>query len=191
MSMDNFDLKSYLINNPLLEEEGKLKLPSTYTPERDKEYLKIAQRQIQDYIEGGSEGDLDLYDTPITSLPDNLKVGGGLDLDNTPITTLPDNLKVGGSLWLENTRITSLPNNLKVGGNIYLNRSQITSLPNNLEVGGFLGLENTPITSLPNNLKVGGNLYLRNTPISEKYTEEEIRKMIEEKGGSVRGAIYL
>ena len=88
-----------------------ISLPSTYTPDRDKEYEKIIQRQIQDYIKGGSKGDLDLYDTPITSLPDNLKVGGFIDL--------------------------------------------------------------------------------RNTPISKKYTKEEIRKMIEEKGGFVGEAIYL
>jgi hypothetical protein len=40
--------------------------------------------------------DLDLSYTPITTLPDNLTVGGGLYLSNTSITTLPDNLKVGG-----------------------------------------------------------------------------------------------
>jgi len=32
------------------------------------------------------EGDLDLRDTEITSLPDNLKVGGFLDLENTPLS---------------------------------------------------------------------------------------------------------
>ena len=43
---------------------------------------------------------------------------------------------------------------------------------------GNLDLRNTPITSLPNNLKVGGSLYLGSTPISQKYSEEEIRKMV-------------
>ena len=149
--MDNFDLKSYLTNNPLLEEEGKLKLPSTYTPDRDKEYKKVLQRQIQDYIEGGGKGSLYLYNAPITSLPDNLKVGGTL----------------------------------------YLNKTPITSLPDNLEVDKGLNLSNTQITSLPHNLKVGRSLWLKNTPISKKYTKEEIRKMIEGKGGSVGGGIYL
>ena len=63
-----------------------ISLPSTYTPDRDKEYLKIIQRQIQDYIKGGSKGNLDLDSTPITSLPDNLtKVGGWLWLNDTPL----------------------------------------------------------------------------------------------------------
>jgi hypothetical protein len=60
-----------------------------------------------------------------------------------------------------------------------------------LEVGGYLNIEHTKIISLPNNLKVEGGLYLQDTPLSEKYTEREIRKMIEDKGGYVQGDIYL
>ena len=168
--MDNFDLKLYLKNNPLLTEG--IDLPSTYGPEREKEYEKVLQRQIQDYIEGGSEGHLNLYNTPITSLPDNLtRVGGDLYLEDTLITSLPDNLEVSGYLSLNNTQITSLPNNLKVGGDLYLN--------------------NTPIASLPDNLEVGRDLWLSNTPLSQKYTRKEIRKMIEDKGGYVKEGIYL
>ena len=47
-------------------------------------------------------GSLDLEDcTGVTSLPDNLTVGGWLDLRGTSITSLPDNLTVGGYLDLE------------------------------------------------------------------------------------------
>ncbi|MFP9482766.1 hypothetical protein AB6D47_14755, partial [Pectobacterium brasiliense] len=61
------------------------------------------------------EGDLSLLGgTGITSLPDNLSVGGSLDLRGTGITSLPDNLSVGGSLYLRGTGITSLPDNLSV-----------------------------------------------------------------------------
>ena len=199
--------------------------------ERAKNYLISIQKRIQQYIKDGSKGDLNLSNTPITSLPDNLKVGGNLSLHNTPITSLPDNLTVGGYLILSNTKITSLPNNLKVGGYLNLYNTPITSLPDNLTVGGNLNLPNTPITSLPNNLKVEGYLYLyntkitslpdnltvggdldlsnapitslpdnltvrgdlflRDTPLSEKYTEDEIREMIEDKGGYVQGEIYF
>jgi hypothetical protein len=62
---------------------------------------------------------LDLNNTKITSLPDNLTVNGGLDLTNTKITSLPDNLTVNGWLSLSNTKITSLPDNLTVEGKIY------------------------------------------------------------------------
>ncbi|HPI81825.1 MAG TPA: hypothetical protein PK122_01130 [Candidatus Paceibacterota bacterium] len=111
-------------------------------------------------------GDLYLRNTQITSLPDNLTVGRWLDLNNTPITSLPDNLSVGGSLYLSNTSITSLPDNLTVGGNLDLNNTPITSLPDNLTVEGWLDLSNTPITSLPDNLTVEGWLDLNNTPIT-------------------------
>jgi hypothetical protein len=102
-----------------------------------------------------------------------------------------DELNVSGNLDLNNTKITSLPDNFYVSGSVYLNSSNITSLPNNLKVGDSLYLSNTKITSLPNNLKVGGYLILNNTPISEKYTEEEIKKMIEDKGGFVKETNFL
>ena len=80
-----------------------------------------------------------------------------------------------------------LPNNLKVGGSLYLNNTPITSLPDNLEVGGHLNLSNTKITSLPDNLEVGGYLNLYNTQLSQKYTEEDIKKMVP----GVKGKVYI
>ncbi len=89
---------------------------------------------------------LDLQGTKITSLPNNLTVGGWLDLGGTQITSLPDNLIVGGGLNLRGTRITSLPDNLTVGGGLDLQGTKITSLPDNLTVGGGLDLQGTKIT---------------------------------------------
>jgi hypothetical protein len=54
-----------------------------------------------------------------------------------------------------------------------------------------LDLENTKITSLPDNLTVGRSLNLINTPLSEKYSREQIRKMIEDKGGEIKYGQYL
>ena len=110
---------------------------------------------------------LDLRGTGITSLPDNLTVGGGLYLRDTGITSLPDNLTVGGYLDLRDTGITSLPDNLIVGEYLDLEGcTGITSLPDNLIVGEYLDLDGTGITSLPDNLTVGGGLYLRGTGIT-------------------------
>ena len=134
-----------------LLKENKILVPRRSPEERQKNYIISIQKQIQQYIKNGSKGYLDLRDTPITSLPDNLKVGGSLNLYNTKITSLPDNLKVGG----------------------------------------YLDLSNTKITSLPDNLKVGGGLYLSNTPLSKKYTQDQIKKMIEDKGGNIGGNIIL
>ena len=95
-------------------------------------------------------------------------VVGDLDLTGTKITSLPDNLTVGGSLYLDSTQIASLPDNLTVGEDLYLDNTPITSLPDNLTVGGSLYLGGTKITSLPDNLTVSGNLYLRRTQYLDK-----------------------
>jgi hypothetical protein len=90
------------------------------------------------------------------------KVIGTLDLRDTLITSLPDNLKVGGYLWLSRTQITSLPDNLTVGGLLDLTGTKITSLPDNLTVGGNLWLEDTPNLdkdNLPSSLVVKGEIY--------------------------------
>jgi len=147
--------------------ENKILVPRRSKEERSKNYLIATQKKIQQYMKDGSKGDLDLKNTPITSLPKDLTVGGSLDLKNTPITSLPQDLTVGKGIYLENT--------------------PITTLPQGLTVGGFLDLENTPITTLPQDLKVGGNLYLTNTPISKKYSKEQIKQMVP----GVKGTIYI
>ena len=101
-------------------------------------------------------GDLDLYGTQITSLPEGLSVGGDLYLTRTPITALPAGLSVGGGLYLSGTQITSLPEGLSVSGDLDLYGMQITSLPAGLSVGGDLYLTRTRITSLPEDIGLRG-----------------------------------
>ena len=115
----------------------------------DKLTLKKAKRMM----DGG--GNLDLSNTGITSLPDNLTVGGWLDLRGTGVTALPDNLAVGGWLDLSGTGITALPDNLTVGDWLDLSGTGITALPDNLTVGDWLDLRGMGITALPDNLTVG------------------------------------
>ena len=129
-----------------------------------------------------------IYD-PESITEKDLIIKGNLDLENSKITQLPDNLQVGGYLYLGNTPITQLPNNLQVRGNLRSANTLISQLPDNLQVGGSLDLYYTKIAQLPNNLKVGGNLWLSNTPLSEKYSKEQIRQIIEDKGGYVGGQI--
>ena len=64
-------------------------------------------------------GWIDLSNTKVTSLPDNLNVIWGLDLSDTSIASLPDNLRVGVDLYLKGSKITSLPDSLSVGGEIF------------------------------------------------------------------------
>ena len=106
--------------------ENKILVPRRSPEERSKNYQIALQKKIQQYMKDGGKGDLDLSDTPITSLPNGLKVGGDLNLRNTKITSLPNGLKVGGYLYLRNTPITSLPNDLEVGGSLYLKYTHIS-----------------------------------------------------------------
>ena len=108
----------------LLKEEIEL-TPRRSREERSRNYLIAIQKKIKQYIKDGSEGDLDLTNTPITSLPQDLKVGGSLWLSNTPITSLPQGLTVGGNLDLGNTKITSIPQGLTVGGDLDLRGTPI------------------------------------------------------------------
>ena len=83
-------------------------------------------KKITDYVRGGSKGDLDLFGTPIQSLPDGLKVGGSLYLGGTPIQSLPPGLKVGGYLNLKHTPIQSLSPDLEVEGDLFLGGTLIS-----------------------------------------------------------------
>ncbi len=79
-------------------------------PKKEKSALKeivndwIIKKGIDYFIKKifKNNTDLNLRGTGITSLPDNLSVGGYLDLKGTGITSLPDNLSVGGSLYKNN-----------------------------------------------------------------------------------------
>jgi hypothetical protein len=184
--------------------ESKILIPRRSGPEREKRWIQEIRRKIQDYIKKGCVGDLNLRETPVKILPDNLKkVGGNLDLYKSQIEDLNNLEHVGGMLDLRHTSIKKLPDSLKeVYKTIWLRHATIEDL-NNLEyVGGGLELEYTPIKKLPDNLKkigthlnlckskiedfnnleyVGGYLDLRYTPLSKTTTEKEIRSKIEVK----------
>ncbi len=93
---------------------------------------------------------------------------------------------IGGNLYLQYYVIESFERLISVGGGLDLLNSTITSLGNLTSVGGYLDLQNTNIESFENLTSVGGLIDLNNTPISKKYSEEEIRQMV-----NVRGDIYL
>jgi hypothetical protein len=88
---------------------------------------------------------LDLYDTPIQSLPNNLTVRGRLRL------TFCKNIK-------------RLPNGLKVGA-LVLSSTNIDELPSDLQIEGDLEIQNTPIAKkytedeLRAMITIGGNIY--------------------------------
>jgi hypothetical protein len=93
---------------------------------------------------------------------------------------------IDGDLDLRQSEIKSLGNLISVGGALHLYKSTIESLGNLQYVGGYLNLYETNVESLGNLQYVGGNLDLRITPISRKYSEKEIRQMV-----NVRSTIFI
>jgi len=83
------------------------------------EWAPEVEYEIDDNFDIYLKNDLILFDTNVTSLPNNLRIYGNLYLVNTLITSLPDNLEVEGWLDITNTKITSLPDDLEVVGKIY------------------------------------------------------------------------
>ena len=179
--------------------------------DRSERYKRIAYKWIQDYIKNGSKGDLNLNNSPIESLPSNLKtVGGSLILGDSKILELPSGLKVGGDLQISYTQISSLPSDLKVGGSLDLRKTliknlpsgliitnsldldstKILELPDDLTVGSILDIRNTEISEIPDRLRIGAKLIIYNTPLCRKYTERQIKQIIEDKGGHIKGKIW-
>ena len=126
--------------------------------------------------------------------PDGIqyKHKGDLNLKNSNITKLPNDLYVGGGLYLNYCQyLTELPNNLYVEFSLDLQDcKELKKLPDDLYVGGFLDLTNTNILELPNNLYVDGFLRIGDTPLAKKYTDEQIRDIVASTGGRIRGNIY-
>lgn len=94
----------------------------------------------------------------------------------------------GYNLNLYYTNITSLGNLQSVNGYLDLFKChQLTSLGNLQSVKGYLDLNSCEeLTSLGNLQSVGDFLDFRGTPLSKKYSEEEIRRMV-----NVEGRIIL
>jgi hypothetical protein len=132
------------------DESNNILIPRRSPEEREKNYLIAINKQIQEYIKNGSKGDLDLSNSPIEILPDNLiAVGGDLDLSECKSLISLNNLKhVNGSLDLTGCKNLKGLNNLRY-------------------VDGGLGLSNTFIEILPDDLEVRNIVFLRNTPLSK------------------------
>ena len=115
------------------------------------------------------------------SLDDNLY----LSQYEGDLTWLEGRVSISGYLDLEGKKIKSLDNLQSVGGYLDIRNTQIKSLDNLQSVGMFLLLGGTQIKSFGNLQSVGGNLWL-NKFLSEKYTNEEIRNMINVDGDIIR-----
>jgi hypothetical protein len=157
------------ILNFLKEKEGQ-ELPEEWFDSIEKFKLVEELENYPDETQYRYNNHLYLLGMQIKKLPNNLHVSGLFDLSYSNIPKLPDKLYVRGYFNLDGCK-------------------QITELPNSLYVGGDLVLHETNITELPNNLYVDANLFIWNTPLADKYTDEEIYKIVASKGGKINGNI--
>jgi hypothetical protein len=139
------------------------------------------------WIEGlvSISGNLNLANTSIKSLQNLKSVGGYLTLYGSQIESLGNLQSVVSWLDLKETPIKSLGNLQSVGGNLNLKYTSIESLGNLQSVGGMLDLRETPVKSFRNLKYVKFDLVI-NDNISEKYTDEEIRSMVNVGGKIIR-----
>jgi len=151
--------------NILKEIEDNIFIPRS-TPEEKKERLAgRAYRVILDYMNKGSQGDLNLRGTDIEFLPKNLKkVGGSLTLINCKkLRYLPDKLVVEGNLDLDDCEsLEGLPNGLFVRHRLDIRGTKFPTLPIDLKVGGSLKFLKSSIKSIPDTFKIDTNLDLEN-----------------------------
>jgi len=94
--------------------------------------------------------------------------------------------EVRGNLNLYGTAIKDLGSLQYVRGDLNLGGTAIKDLGSLQTVNGYLYLRGTPIKDLGSLQSVGGDLYIGTTPVSKKYSEREIRAMV-----NVQGNIYL
>ena len=94
------------------------------------------------------------------------------------------------SLWLRGASGIRLAEGIEVDRVLSVEGSTITSLPDDLTVGSLLNIRDTKIQDIPVNLNIK-DILVHGTPLSEKYTMEEIKKMIEDRGGYIGGDIYI
>jgi len=112
-------------------------------------------------------------------------ISGNLLLSRSKIETLGNLVRVEGNLNLYYSDVKSLGDLEYVGGWVDLTLSNTESLGNLEYVGNHLNISRTNIESLGNLEYVGGHLDIYKTPLSKKYTEEQIRRMV-----NVIGRIY-
>ena len=139
-----------------------MELPENLTV---KDMLNISYTDIKELPKNLKVGGLlNLEGSEIQKLPDNLNVGS-LDVGDTPIKELPNNITFYRSLDLHDTKVEKLPDNLLINGNLNIYRTPIKELPKNLTVNGNLNLSDTPIKELPADLKVKNIIYMNDRTI--------------------------
>ena len=114
-------------------------------------------------LEPSDKGSLTFKQSEMVSLPPGIRLTGDLRIQNCPrLTTLPQDLEIGGALILRSVGLLRIPEGLKVPGYLGIyGCNQLKALPEGLELGSNVGVHDTPLESMPSRLVVQGSLELR------------------------------
>ena len=123
------------ILNFLKEKEGH-ELPKAWFDSIEKLKLIKELENHPDGIQYRYEGFLDVMDSNIKKLPNDLYVDRSLSLENCKqLTKLPNNLYVGGYLDLTNCEhITELPDDLYIGWNLFIKETPLAKKYTNEQI---------------------------------------------------------
>ena len=125
---------------PNLTVDGDLNVMHTSLKELPKNLkvgntLTISDSRLLDNTIGLKTKNLSFTYSNIKSLSFALKLRGTLDLSDSEIECLPDNMRIGGDLILKNCKnIKSLPKGLYIGGTLDISNSEIKTLPDDIIV---------------------------------------------------------
>ena len=125
-------------------------------------YLFASGSDIEDIGTQKVWGALDLSETPIKRLPDNIAIlgrrgNGGLNLSGSAIEDLGKGLRVVGRLVLRDTLLTCLPD-IDVRGELDLSGSKLRTIPVGFRMAGTMNISHTQVELLPENMEVTGAL---------------------------------
>lgn len=133
------------------------------------------------------KGDVDIFERygDDQIFPEELEVGGDFAAFTNPKNPLPRVLKASGHITFQRLhRQTILPETMQ-GTSIAFIDCDITQIPDNLTFPMFISIEGSTVAEIPKNMKTDGVFYCANTPLSRKFTAEEIKALITNRGGSV------
>ena len=183
--MDNFDLKKYLAEGRLFNENTQT---LNLTPQQKQEFIErinyLIDNEGENYAmeEAGNILARILTQDKIEFIEDIEDFGYNPNEVEDYAQNLVGNVDSSdlNDIEVKNIEI-EIQNYLKKGskGDLYLNKYKGKTLPSNFpKVEGDLVLNYSSITSLPKDLSVGGTLFLYNTPITKKYNKEELKNML-------------
>lgn len=137
------------------------------------------------------EGDLSIFDTDLEwyslekfYFPETLEVRGDLRLFGSRYDILPETLTIQGNVGFSGLEPHHIFPKQVLAKSVLFGETTIKDISFNIRTKNYLSIEESKIEKISGKLEVGTTFFCGDAPLSEKYTEEEIKKMIEDRGGS-------